>query len=181
MTAQLTVRHVRPADIPAIHAIYAHSVLHGTASWEYEPPDLDEMRRRVEGLLERGFPYLVAEVDGAVAGYCYCGPYRPRAGYRYVVEDSIFVASNYQRRGIARTLLATLIEEATQRGYRQMVAVIGDSANVASIALHRALGFTHAGTLAGIGFKFGRWLDSVLMQRPLGAGSAAPPDHLSPA
>jgi L-amino acid N-acyltransferase YncA len=170
-----TLRPVTLADVPAITAIYGHEVRHGTASWEYEPPDEEEMRRRVTGLLAAGYPYLVAEVDGALAGYSYAGPFRTRAGYRYVVEDSIYVAPGWQRRGIARLLLTAVIEEATRRGFRQMVAVIGDSRNEGSIALHRALGFAHIATFPAIGLKFGRWLDSVQMQRALGEGSATIP------
>lgn len=173
----LTIRPVAPEDIPAIAAIYADSVLRDTASWEWEPPDVDEMRRRIDSLLERGYPYLVAEVDGVLAGYSSASSYRPRFGYRFVCEDSVYVAPGYQRRGIGRELLAAVIDEAARRGYRQMVAVIGDSRNEASIALHRALGFTHVGTFTAIGYKFGRWLDSVQMQRPLGdGGETLPPE-----
>ncbi|HWQ11687.1 MAG TPA: GNAT family N-acetyltransferase [Roseiflexaceae bacterium] len=169
---------LRPAtleDIPAILAIYAREVLHGTASWELEPPDESEMGRRMAAVLAGGYPYLAAEVEGALAGYAYASAYRPRAGYRFVVEDSIYVAPAFRGRGVARALLAALIGACERRGFRQMVAVIGDSRNEASIALHRALGFRHVGTLAAIGFKHGRWLDSVLMQRALGPGDATPP------
>lgn len=169
---------IRPAtasDIPAITAIYAHAVRTGTASFELEPPDESEMKRRLEALIEAGYPYLVAEVDGAVAGYAYAGPYRPRPAYRWSVEDSVYVASTMHRRGIGGVLLGALIAEAERRGFRQMVAVIGDSAQVPSIALHRAWGFRHIGTIEHVGFKFGRWLDTVLMQRALGPGAAEPP------
>ena len=171
----LMIRPVTSDDIPAILAIYAQQVLHGTASWELEPPDEPEMHRRMAAITGAGYPYLAAELDGALAGYSYAGPYRPRAGYRYVVEDSIYVAPHLQGRGIARALLAALIAECERRAFRQMVAVIGDSANIASIALHRSLGFAHVGTLTAIGYKHGRWLDSVLMQRALGPGASAPP------
>ena len=169
---------IRPAtasDIPAITAIYAHAVRTGTASFELEPPDESEMKRRLEALIEAGYPYLVAEVDGAVAGYAYAGPYRPRPAYRWSVEDSVYVASTMHRRGIGGVLLGALIAEAERRGFRQMVAVIGDSAQVPSIALHREWGFRHIGTIEHVGFKFGRWLDTVLMQRALGPGAAEPP------
>jgi phosphinothricin acetyltransferase len=170
-----TLRPATPGDIPAILAIYAREVLHGTASWELEPPDEAEMRRRMAAILDGGYPYLAAEVDGALAGYACASAFRPRAGYRFVVEDSIYVAPAFQRRGVARTLLAALIDACERRGFRQMVAVIGDSHNQASVALHGALGFRHAGTLERIGFKHGRWLDCVLMQRALGEGDSAPP------
>jgi phosphinothricin acetyltransferase len=169
------IRPATVADVPTILAIYTHEVLYGTATWELEPPDEAEMRRRMAAIVDGGYPYLAAEAQGELAGYAYAGPYRPRAGYRYVAEDSIYVAPRFQRRGVARLLLTAVIEACERRGLRQLVAVIGDSANAASIALHRALGFGHVGTLAGIGFKHGRWLDSVLMQRPLGAGHHSPP------
>jgi L-amino acid N-acyltransferase YncA len=169
------LRPATPADVPAILAIYAEQVRHGTASWELDPPDEAEMRRRMDAILSAGYPYLVAELDRVLAGYSYAGPYRPRAGYRFVVENSVYVAPQFQRRGIARLLLAAVIAECERRGFRQMVAVIGDSTNQASIALHRSLGFSHIGTLPAIGFKHGRWLDSVLMQRALGPGADTPP------
>jgi phosphinothricin acetyltransferase len=172
---QAALRPAGEADIPAILAIYAGEVLHGTASWELEPPDEGEMRRRMAAIVDGGYPYLAAEVGGELAGYAYAGPYRPRAGYRYVAEDSIYVAPRFQRRGVARLLLTGVIAACERRGLRQLVAVIGDSANSGSIALHLALGFTHVGTLSGIGFKHGRWLDSVLMQRSLGPGHHSPP------
>jgi len=170
------IRPVTASDIPAITAIYAHAVRTGTASFELEPPDESEMKRRFEALIEAGYPYLVAEVDGAVAGYAYAGPYRPRPAYRWSVEDSVYVGSSMHRRGIGGVLLGALIAEAERRGFRQMVAVIGDSAQVPSIALHRAWGFRLIGTIEHVGFKFGRWLDTVLMQRALGPGAAEPPD-----
>jgi L-amino acid N-acyltransferase YncA len=169
------VRPVAPADIPAITRIYAHAVRHGTASFELDPPDEAEMARRQQGLLDGGFPYVVAEADGAVAGYAYAGPYRLRPAYRFTVEDSIYIAPDFFRRGIGWALLERLIAESEQRGYRQMIAVIGDSANTPSIALHRAAGFRMVGTFEAVGFKFGGWLDSVLMQRALGPGAATVP------
>jgi phosphinothricin acetyltransferase len=169
------VRPATPADIPAITRIYAHAVRHGTASFELEPPDEAEMTRRQRALLDGGYPYLVAESDGSVAGYAYAGPYRTRPAYRFSVENSIYVAPEAHRRGIGRVLLDALIAECEMRGYRLMIAVIGDSAQTPSIALHRAAGFKMVGAFEGVGYKFDRWLDSVLMQRPLGKGSSAPP------
>ncbi len=169
------VRPATPADIPAITRIYAHAVRHGTASFELEPPDEAEMSRRQRALLDGGYPYLVAEIGGAVMGYAYAGPYRTRPAYRYTVENSIYIAPDAQRRGIGRVLLDALIAECEMRGYRLMIAVIGDSAQVPSIELHRAAGFKMVGALEAVGYKFDRWLDSVLMQRPLGKGSSAPP------
>jgi phosphinothricin acetyltransferase len=167
MHHSFTLRPATLADAPAILAIYAPEVLHGTASWEYTPPDLPEMERRISTILAAGYPYLVAEVENQLAGYCYASSYRPREGYRYVAEDSIYIDARFQGRGIGRSLLTAVIEACTARGYRQMVAVIGDSENSASIKLHQACGFYHVGTLVGVGFKHGRWLDSVLMQRGL--------------
>jgi phosphinothricin acetyltransferase len=171
----LVIRAATAADIPAITAIYDHAVRHGTASFELDPPDAAEMARRRQALVDGGFPYLVAEADGAVAGYAYAGPYRPRPAYRWSVEDSVYVAPARQRRGVGRTLLDRLVAEAEARGFRQMIAVIGDSAQTPSIELHRAAGFRLIGTVESVGHKFGRWLDTVLMQRPLGPGASTPP------
>ena len=171
----LSVRPATPADIPAITRIYDHAVATGTASFEYEPPDEAEMARRQQALLDGGFPYLVAEIDGAIAGYAYAGPYRPRAAYRYSVEDSIYVAPTAHRRGVGRLLLDRLIADCEQRGFRQMIAVIGDSAQTPSIELHRAAGFRMIGNIENVGYKFERWLDSVLMQRALGPGATTKP------
>jgi phosphinothricin acetyltransferase len=170
MTDDVMVRPAQLDDLPAIHAIYCYNVVQGTASWEVDPPDEAEMRRRMQAVLEQGYPYFVTELAGQVAGYTYASSYRPRPGYRYTVENSVYVAAGCQRRGIGRLLLAQLIAACAAQGFRQMVAVIGDSQNVASINLHRALGFQHVGLLPNIGFKFGRWLDCVLMQRSLGEG-----------
>ncbi|HEV3183917.1 MAG TPA: GNAT family N-acetyltransferase [Xanthobacteraceae bacterium] len=167
----LGIRAAVAADIPTITRIYAHAVRFGTASFELEPPDEAEMARRQRTLIDDGFPYLVAESDGAVVGYAYAGPYRTRPAYRFSVENSVYVAPEAHGRGIGRALLDRLIAEATARGFRQMIAVIGDSDQAASIALHRAAGFRHVGTIAAVGFKHDRWLDSVLMQR--GAGRIA--------
>jgi len=169
------IRPARPTDIAAITRIYAHAVSHGTASFELEPPQEAEMARRQEALIAGGFPYLVAEGDSGVLGYAYAGAYRARPAYRFTVEDSVYIAPEAQRRGLGRLLLEVLIVESEARGYRQMIAVIGDSAQHASIALHQGLGFGLIGTFEAVGFKFGRWLDSVLMQRPLGPGAETTP------
>lgn len=171
----LAVRASRAEDVPAFTAIYAEFVRTGTASFELEPPNAGEMARRRAAILEAGLPHLVATLDGRVAGYGYAGPYRPRPAYAYTVEDSVYVAQWAQRRGVGRTLLAALIERCAALGKRQMAAVIGDSANRASIALHERLGFRRVGTLRDVGRKHGRWLDTVLMQRPLGPGADTPP------
>ncbi len=177
MSAPFTIRAVRPEDIAAITAIYGHAVAHGTASFEIEPPAESEMATRLKGLVEGGFPYLVADHEGEVVGYAYAGPYRARIAYRYTVEDSVYVHPAAHKRGVGRLLLTALIAQAEQRGFRQMIAVIGDSAQWPSIALHRSLGFVPIGTLANVGLKHGRWLDSVLMQRALGEGAETTPDR----
>lgn len=174
----MSTPNIRPAsvsDIPAITRIYAHAVRHGTASFELEPPDEAEMTRRMRALLDAKYPYLVAEIDGAVMGYAYAGPYRTRPAYRYTVENSVYITPDAQRRGIGRALIDRLISESEARGYRLMIAVIGDSAQTPSIELHRAAGFKMVGAFEAVGYKFDRWLDSVLMQRPLGKGASAPP------
>jgi L-amino acid N-acyltransferase YncA len=171
----LSLRPAAPDDIPAITRIYAEAVQHGTASFELDPPDEAEMARRQQALFDGGFPYFVAEIDGHVIGYAYAGPYRARPAYRFTVEDSIYIDPAAQGRGVGRALLARLIEEATRRGFRQMIAVIGDSAHQPSIALHRAAGFRMVGNFENVGYKFERWLDSVLMQRPLGDGARTKP------
>jgi phosphinothricin acetyltransferase len=161
---------IRPADRPdvaAITRIYADAVLHGTASFEIEPPDEAEMARRFIQLREGGFPYLIAEAAGEVAGYAYAGPYRARPAYRFTVEDSIYISPRHHRRGIGRALLDALISQAEARGFRQIIAVIGDSDQAASIGLHATMGFRMVGTFEAVGFKFERWLDTVLMQRAL--------------
>jgi L-amino acid N-acyltransferase YncA len=173
--ADLTLRSATEADISAITAIYRPAVEEGTASFELEAPDTTEMLRRFRAVVDGGFPYLVAQLDGAVVGYAYVSRYRPRPAYRFSVENSVYVAPSAHRSGVGRRLLGQLIEECTAAGYRQMIAVIGDSAQAGSIGLHRALGFTFCGTIHSVGFKHGRWLDSVLMQRALGAGDTQPP------
>jgi L-amino acid N-acyltransferase YncA len=169
------IRSAEPADVGAITKIYADAVVHGTATFELEPPDEAEMARRLGALVSRKFPYLVAERAGVVAGYAYAGPYRDRRAYDWCVEDSIYIAPQFHRMGIGRLLLADLIAEAEARGFRQIIAVIGDSAQAASIAVHASAGFAHIGTVRAVGFKHGRWLDTVLMQRALGRGDATPP------
>lgn len=169
------IRPSRDDDLPAIAAIYAHAVTHGTASFELEAPDLAEMARRRAALLAGGYPYLVAEAEETVVGYAYAGPYRARPAYRATVEDSIYVAPDRGGQGIGRELLAALLQACEQRGFRRMVAVIGDSASRGSIRLHEAAGFAPVGVLPAVGFKHGRWLDTVLMQRPLGEGDTSPP------
>ena len=171
----LNLRAATAADIPAITAIYAHAVLHGTASFELEPPDEAEMLRRMMALLQGGFPYLVAEHAGRVAGYAYAGLYRTRPAYRFTLEDSVYIDPALQRRGVGRALLYRLVLESEARGFRQMVAIIGDSAQTSSIELHRNAGFALIGTMPHVGFKFGRWLDTVVMQRALGEGATRAP------
>jgi L-amino acid N-acyltransferase YncA len=172
--SEISIRPAAANDLMAITGIYADAVRHGTASFEIDPPDQDEMTRRFESLRAGGFPYLVAEVGGAVVGYAYAGPYRARPAYRFTVEDSIYLAASARGRGIGRVLLDRLIEDAQRCGFRQMIAVIGDSDQPASMALHAAAGFRLIGTFAAVGYKFDRWLDSVLMQRPLGDGTTVP-------
>jgi phosphinothricin acetyltransferase len=174
----LSIRPATLSDIPAIARVYSGSVINGTATFELEPPTETEMAERMRHLLDAGFPYLTAELDGAVAGYAYAAAYRIRPAYRFTVENSVYVSPTAQRRGIGRALLDALIEESARRGFRQMIAVIGDSANqVASVTLHKRAGFRVVGTLDHVGFKHGRWLDSLLMQRALGEGAATVPDN----
>lgn len=177
---EITIRPVRLEDIPSIHSIYYQSVVSDTASWELEPPDQAEMQRRCEALLAKSFPYFVAVIHDQTAGkqvigYCYASNYRERAGYRFTVENSIYVDSRYQRLGVGAKLLAALIDACTTKNFRQMIAVIGGSERQASIALHEKMGFQRVGVLRDVGFKHGRWLDVVLMQRTLGAGSTTMP------
>jgi len=164
----MTVRKGKVADLPAITEIYAHAVLQGTASFEIDPPGIEEMARRYEDAMQRGLPYLVCEQEGEVLGYAYASPYRSRQAYRHTIEDSIYIHPGHQGHGHGKILLAALIEASERSEWHQMVAVIGGSENLASIRLHERFGFRHVGTLQGVGFKFGRWLDTVLMQRALG-------------
>ncbi|MBO6640224.1 MAG: N-acetyltransferase [Roseitalea sp.] len=177
MTASFSLTDTTDADIPAITAIYADAVLNGTASFELDPPDATEMRRRFNAVRRAGYPHIVArDGSGALLGYAYASSYRTRPAYRWSVEDSVYVAPSAKGRGVGKTLLAEIIARCEASGFRQMVAIIGGSEHAASIGLHEALGFAHAGTLPATGFKHGRWLDSVLMQRPLGDGASTLPD-----
>ncbi len=173
--SSLEIRPATAADLPFITEIYDHAVRHGTATFELIPPDLAEMRRRFGVLMDGGFPYLVATIEGRVIGYAYAGPYRPRPAYRFTVENSIYLQAAIHRRGIGLQLLQRLIAESEARGYRQMIAVIGDSANLGSIGVHRRCGFAMIGTHPDVGFKFGRWLDTVMMQLALGEGARTLP------
>lgn len=169
------IRDSRDDDVPAIAAIYAHHVRHGVASFEEIPPEIGEMARRRGDVIGRGLPYLCAQVDGRVAGYCYAGPFRPRIAYRFTLEDSVYIDPALVGRGIGRRLLEAVLARCTELGYRQMIAVIGGRETVGSIKLHEALGFAHIGVFSGIGFKFDRWVDTLLMQRTLGPGNSTPP------
>ena len=171
-----TVRNATIGDLKAVQAIYAHHVRHGLASFEETPPDLREIEKRFRATIDIGLPYLVAELDGAPRGYAYAGRYRTRPAYRYTLENTVYVEPGYEGRGLGNALLAALIARCEGLGYRRMVAVIGDSANQASIRLHQRLGFEECGVIPSVGFKFGRWVDSVLMERPLGPGDTSLPD-----
>jgi phosphinothricin acetyltransferase len=173
--ARISIRPAEPADLARLHEIYAGHVLTGAASFEEEAPSPAEFERRWRSIADLGLPYLVACEGEGVLGYAYAGPYRPRSAYRFTVEDSIYLAPTATGRRIGAQLLTAVIDGATRAGKRQMLAVIGDSANTASIALHRRLGFTSVGTFQSVGFKFGRWVDSVLMQRALGEGDTTAP------
>jgi len=174
-TARISIRPAEAADLATLHEIYAGHVLTGVASFEEEPPTREEFQRRWQSIVDLGLPYLVACDGDHVLGYAYAGLYRPRSAYRYTVEDSIYLAPAATGRGTGARLLGAVIDGATRAGKRQMLAVIGDSANSASIALHRRLGFMPVGTFQSVGFKFERWVDSVLMQRALGAGDTTAP------
>jgi L-amino acid N-acyltransferase YncA len=173
--SQLEIRPAAVADLPSITDIYAHEVRFGTATFELIPPDLAEMTRRFHALVEGGFPYLVAVLDGRVIGYAYASAFRPRPAYRFTVENSVYLQPAIHRRGIGQQLLQRLIGECGARGFRQMIAVIGDSANAASVGVHSRCGFKMIGTHPNVGLKFGRWLDTVMMQLPLGEGAASVP------
>jgi L-amino acid N-acyltransferase YncA len=176
VSASALIRPATEADLPAITAIYGDAVTTGTASYEYDPPSLDEMQRRFSAIVAARYPYLAAEIDRVLVGYAYASAFRTRAAYRFNVEDSIYLAPAAQGRGIGKLLLAQLIRECEALGFRQMIAVIGDGGvNVASVRLHAALGFAPSGVIAGSGFKFGRWCDTHLMQRTLNEGSATLP------
>lgn len=170
----LLIRPSTPADLPAITAIYAEAVLHGTGTFELEPPDAAEMARRRDDVLAKGLPWLVAEQEGRVLGYAYANHFRPRRAYRFCLEDSIYLHPDARGRGVGRLLLTELVGRCEALGARQLLAVIGDAANAGSIGVHAALGFSHAGVLKASGWKFDRWLDVVLMQRALGSGDSTP-------
>ncbi len=172
----VVIRDATPEDMAAVQAIYAFYVERTAHSFEEAPPSVEEMRRRRDDIVGRGYPYLVAEEDGEILGYCYVRPFRERTAYRYTIEDSIYVAPFVTGRGIGKALVSAMIERCTAMGYRQMIAVIGDSANAGSIALHRSLGFRQEGVLRGVGFKFGRWVDVVIMHRTLANDSRPLPD-----
>lgn len=179
MTARHTktrvlIRRVQPGDMGAITAIYAREVREGTATFELDPPDEAELRARFAARADAGYPCLVAECDGAVAGYAYASAFHARPAYKSTVEDSIYLAAEFQRRGIGRQLLEALIDDCARREFRQMLALVGDSANAGSLRLHEACGFSTTGAWKSTGWKFGRWLDVVVMQRPLGAGDTSP-------
>ena len=169
----MTIRDATEADMSSVQSIYAWHVIHGLASFEEEPPNAAEITRRFCEVLARSLPYLVAELDGKVVGYAYASPYRSRSAYRFTVEDSVYLDRATYGKGIGRALLAELIARCERLGFAQMIAVIGDSANAASIGLHGAMGFARAGLLSAVGFKHGRWVDSVIMQRSLSARAAS--------
>jgi len=166
----MKIRSAAEADVPDLQAIYAQHVLNGTGTFEEEPPSVEEMAARFHNIVDHGFVWLVAEDATGVLGFGYCAPFRDRSAYRFTVEDSIYVREDVRRQGVGRALVARLIELATAQGNRQMIAVIGDSENVASIGVHASLGFHLVGTMKAVGVKFGRWLDVVTMQRALGKG-----------
>ncbi|WP_144632203.1 GNAT family N-acetyltransferase [Bordetella genomosp. 13] len=172
----VSIRDAADGDLARIQQIYAHHVLHGTASFELDPPTPEQMRDRRADVLARGMPYLVAEVEGTVRGYAYVTPYRPRPAYRHTVEDSVYVETGWGGLGIGNRLLATLVQRCQAAGWRQMLAVVGDSRNGASLALHARQGFHPVGTLRSVGYKHGQWRDTVLMQRELGDGDRTPPE-----
>lgn len=171
----LTIRPATLDDAPGIYAIYEHQVHHGTATWEWVAPGLDAWRERMTAVLSGGFPYLVAVENETIAGYSYASSYRTRAGYTWTAENSIYVHRDFHRRGIASALMIELLARLEAGGWRQVIAVIGDAENTASIRLHESLGFSHIAHFPAIGYKFGRWLDSIQMQRALSPGSSSPP------
>ena len=173
--SHIVVRNSTDADVSAVHRIYAYHVLHGLGSFEEDQPSVAELKRRRDDVIEHGLPHLVADIDGAVVGFSYAALYRARSAYRYTVEDSVYVDEDVMGKGVGRALLSALITRCEAGRWRQMIAVIGDSGNVASIRLHENLGFRLVGTLRAVGFKMERWADTVLMQRDLGAGDRTPP------
>ena len=169
------LRPATPDDVLAMQEIYAHHVLHGLASFEEEPPPLAEMRRRYDEVCSRGLPWLTADFGSVVVAYGYCAPYRTRSAYRYSIEDSVYVRHGSEGRGVGSAILEELIRRVSELDYRQLIAVIGDSSHAPSINLHARFGFLRVGTLRSVGFKFGRWVDTVIMQRPLGSGDGTAP------
>ena len=170
-----TIRPSQLADIPAITAIYAHHVLHGTGTFEVDPPTQDDMTSRRADVLSKRLPYLVATEGDKLLGFAYCNWFKPRPAYRFSAEDSIYMAPDAQSRGLGRALLAELMAQAELAGVRKLIAVIGDSANVGSVGVHRSVGFSHVGTLKSCGWKFDRWLDVVMMDKSLGLGDSNAP------
>ena len=170
------LRDAVPGDLPAITAIYAHHVLHGTGTFEESPPDGAEMARRVAAVQDKGWPWLVAEENGQVLGFAYLAQFRPRSAYRHAGEDSVYVRDDIRGQGVGKALVAALLRRGEECGFRQVFAVIGDSENVGSIGLHVSLGFRQVGVMRSAGAKFGRWLDVVTMQRAIGRGDRDPPD-----
>lgn len=175
MAAEITFRDATEGDLPAVQAIYAHHVLHGTGTFEEVSPDVGEMTRRWREVRERGFPWLVAVAQGRVVGYAYANWFRARTAYRFTCEDSIYLAPDHCAQGLGTQLLGQLLDRCAAAGARQMLAVIGDSANQGSVRVHARHGFAPVGTMRDVGLKFGRWLDVVIMQRALGEGAAPPP------
>lgn len=176
----MDIRAAAPRDLTAIQEIYAHHVRHGLASFEETPPDVEEIRERFAKVTSAGLPWIVALEGETVIGYGYCARYRERSAYRFTLEDSVYVRQGHHRKGVGRALLEELIGRCAQLGYRQLIAVIGDSAHAPSIGVHAATGFVRVGTIRSVGYKFGRWVDTVIMQRPLAAGDGTPPGPLGP-
>lgn len=174
----MKIRSATKADTHDIHSIYEHAVLHGTGTYELEPPSHEEMAARIEKVTGNGFPWIVAEEGGVVLAYAYASPFRTRPAYRWVIEDSVYVAPEAKGKGVGKLLLQELVQQCQALGYHQMIAVIGDGkGNKGSVALHQSLGFTHSGTIEGSGFKFGQWIDTVIMQLPLNGGFNHLPDQ----
>ena len=176
--SKLVVRNCARGDLESVTAIYAQSVRDDTASFELAPPDLGEMTRRHTELIKAGYPYLVADAGGSILGYAYAGPYRLRPAYRHTVENTVYVDTGARRNGVGRALMERLIDECEAHGFRQMISVIGDAAHLASIEFHKVLGFSYVGALVSVGYKHGKWLDCVLLQRPLGTGDHTPPERV---
>lgn len=177
MSSHLVIRDCEQGDLESITAIYGSSVREETASFELMPPDLAEMTRRHAAIVAEGYPYIAAVLEGVVAGYAYANSFRPRPAYRHTIETTVYVDPQAQRGGIGRALMERLIDDAETHGFRQMIAVVGDSAHIPSIEFHKALGFTYAGNLVSVGYKHGKWLDSVYLQRTLGQGDSSPPER----